>query len=120
MKKRLRRCGRPPQRPRMAVGTRIAVVAGTLALAIAPPAQATPGLAPRQPAGPCSQNATPQNAEEVRQACAACLAPLYPPPGQPPPTPYQAMLIPWECGQPGAYDPAQYPYLQGAPGNQQR
>lgn len=116
MKKRLRRGGRPPERPEMAMRKMIVVGAGALALAIAAlaPAHATP-----QPAGPCSVNATPQNAQAVRQACSDCLAPLYPRPPQPPVTPYESNLIQWNCGVHGAADPADTQYLQGAPGYHQ-
>lgn len=85
-----------------------AMVAGATVFAVAMPAsaQAEPG----EPAGPC--NVAPTTAQS-EQACMACLKPLYPPPNQPPVTPHEAATIGWNCGMPGATNPAEVQLVDG-------
>lgn len=91
-------------------GPRIAAMAGALAFALAAPAQAEPGgLGPGQPDGPCN----PKNAFASQGTCQTCEQRLYDR-NLPPPTPYEAMKIPWDCGLPGAHNPEGL-NLQGDP-----
>jgi hypothetical protein len=85
----------------------LGAVPAVIAVAIAPsiPAQA----APAQPSGPCSNTMNRPTTSQSEQACQACLQPLYPPPNQPPLTAHQAATIAWNCGAPGASNPADVP-----------
>lgn len=77
----------------------------TLLLVVTPLAPNTGG----EPSGPC--NVAPSTAESFK-ACRECIQPLYPPPNLPPLTPHQAAVIGWNCGMPGANNPADVPLDQ--------
>lgn len=83
---------------------RYAILAGAsvFAIAIPAPAQATPG----QPAGPCNEIPT---TNQSAQQCQSCLSALSPPANRPPLTPHEAATIKWNCGEPGAPNPADVP-----------
>jgi hypothetical protein len=72
-------------------------------IAVTPLAQAAPTP---EPSGPC--NTVPTTPQSV-QACQACLKPMYPPANQPPITPHQQAMTEWNCGMPGAPNPAEVP-----------